>query len=297
MRLRRPLVSTVLVTGASGFVGSQAVAALRRRGAVVREATGTEDLLDHTVRRRLVEEAGATHLLHLAWTTAHGRFWSDPDNLAWSSASLDLAQRFAAAGGTRVVFGGSCAEYDWSVADGPLDERTSPQVPATLYGTAKLATRSLLEAWGAVAGVSVASGLLFFLYGPREQSGRLVPSVITSLLAGRRVAATDGSQVRDFLHVEDAGEALAALVLCEVTGPVNVASGVGARVAEVVSTLGELFGRRDLLDLGALTRPANDPPRLVASTTVLDERVGRPAPRSLHDGLSETVAWWRERAG
>ena len=62
-----------------------------------------------------------------------------------------------------------------------------------------------------------------------------------------------------------------------------------------MSLLAELAGRPDLLDVGALTRPAGDPPRLVGCTTLLDEPVGRPAPRELREGLAETVAWWRER--
>ncbi len=286
---------TVLVTGATGFVGRQAVAALERRGLAVHAASSTDDLLHPEARRRVVANAGATHLLHLAWTTEHGRFWTDPHNVDWAIASLDLARLFAATGGTRLVFGGSCAEYDWTVADAPLDELTSRRRPATLYGTAKLATGDLLEAWGRAAGVSVARGLLFFLYGPGEQPGRLVPSVISPLLAGERVATSEGTQVRDFIHVEDAGEALAALVLGEVTGPVNIASGTGHAVAEVASLLAELTGRPDLLDVGALPLRAGDPPRLVGRTTVIDEHVGRPAPRDLRTGLAETITWWRER--
>ena len=284
----------VLVTGATGFVGVQASAALERRGATVRSVSSAQDLLDPDSRRRVVEDAGATHLLHLAWVTQHGQFWSDPRNLDWAVASLDLARLFAASGGTRLVFGGSCAEYDWSAADSPLDELTSTRGPASLYGTAKLATGDLLQGWSRVAGVSVARGLLFFLYGPGEQPGRLVPGVIRRLLAGERVAVTDGTQVRDFLHVEDAGEALAALTLSDVTGPVNIASGSGHRVADLASILAELAGRPDLLDLGALPRPVNDPQALVARTALLDERVGRPAPRDLRAGLIETMAWWRE---
>lgn len=285
----------MLVTGATGFVGRQAVAALRRRGAAVRVVNSADNLLDPDARRRIIEDSGATHLLHLAWTTEHGRFWNDPHNLDWTIASLDLARLFAGNGGIRLVFGGSCAEYDWTVTEMPLDELASMRRPATLYGSAKLATGDLLEAWGKVVNVSVARGLLFFIYGPGEQPGRLVPSVVTSLLAGKRVATTDGSQIRDFLHVEDVGEALAALVLSDVTGAVNIASGLGYRVADVVILLAELAGRPDLLDLGSRPRPADDPQRVVGCTTVLDDRVGRPAPRDLRMGLAETVAWWRER--
>ena len=147
-------------------------------------------------------EVEPTHLLHLAWNAEPGRYWTTPENLAWVQASLALYRAFAAGGGRRAVFAGTCAEYDWSRAAVCREDET-PLAPATLYGAAKQGLGSTLCAHGAEHGPSTAWGRVFFLYGPREHPQRLVPAVVRGLLARERVAVTHGRQVRDFMHVAD----------------------------------------------------------------------------------------------
>jgi UDP-glucose 4-epimerase len=67
----------------------------------------------------------------------HGAFWTSPANALWRKASADLVRRFRAAGGTRIVALGTCAEYD-ATAPGPWDEARRIS-PATPYGQAKAA--------------------------------------------------------------------------------------------------------------------------------------------------------------
>ena len=66
---------------------------------------------------------------------------------------------------------------------------------------------------------------IFFLYGPHEPPGRLIPSVIQALLKGEFARCSHGRQIRDFLYVEDVAEAFVALLDSDITGPVNIASG------------------------------------------------------------------------
>jgi nucleoside-diphosphate-sugar epimerase len=301
-------MSCVLVTGATGFVGRSAIAALRLRGhevlGVARTATDdvkvhawhTANLLDPSAVPKLVRDAHASHLLHLAWTTKHSWFWSDPANLAWARATCGLVDAFAEAGGIRVVMTGSCAQYDWAVeaigASGLACETVTPRRPVTLYGHAKQATTDLLETWSTETGMSYATALLFFPYGPYEKPERLVPSVTRSLLAGEPALVTAGTQIRDFIHVDDCGAALAALVDSEVTGAVNIGSGQGSSVADVANTIARIIGREDLLRIGTL--PSSDEgPRVVASTTRLYNEVGLAPRYDLETGLRDTIEWWR----
>jgi nucleoside-diphosphate-sugar epimerase len=303
-------VRRVLVTGASGFVGSRALAPLRKRGfevhAVARRppaAPGASaadvrwhaaDLLDAPQRRAVAAAVGASHLLHLAWYAEPGAFWTAPENAAWVSATVALAEEFAAAGGRRAVVAGSCAEYDWS-APQPLRE-DAPLAPATLYGVAKDATRRVVAALGDRLGFETAWGRVFFVYGPGEDERRLVASVARALLAGERAATSAGAQVRDFVHVADVAAAFAALVDGGVTGAVNVASGKGVAVRALAELIARAAGRPDLLDVGALPARAGDPPALVAEVTRLRDEVGFVPSIGLEEGVRETVAWWRERA-
>lgn len=280
----------VLVTGGSGFIGCHAVPLLRQRGFEVHVVGRDQaDLLSPGVPASVVTEIQPTHLLHLAWNATPGRFWNAPDNLDWVAASLALHRAFAAVGGKRAVFAGTCAEYDGS--DDLLDERTSPCAPATPYGIAKDTLRRLLMTFP--CGISVAWGRIFHLYGPHEARARLVPEVVTSLLAGRPALCGEGLIERDFMHVADVAAALVALLASEVEGPVNIASGVCCPVREVINKIASQLEQPGLVRLGARTSSSAEPQRIAALVNRLRDDVGFQPAHSLDEGLADTIAWWR----
>jgi nucleoside-diphosphate-sugar epimerase len=201
--------------------------------------------------------------------------------------------RFIAAGGRRCVIAGSCTEYDWS-GSGPLSEARTPLRPATPYGEAKAATFRAVTARATAAGLAYAHARLFFSYGPYEQPQRLVPLIVRALLRGEPARLTAGTQVRDFLDVRDLGRCLALLLASEVEGAVNVACGEGVSVARIAGLLGEMIGRRDLIQLGSMSLPREEPPSVVADISRLATEVGAGPEIGLERGLSDSVAWWRE---
>jgi nucleoside-diphosphate-sugar epimerase len=295
----------VLVTGASGFIGRHSLRFLVEQGyevhAVARGAVpaiaGVEthacDLLDDRAAAALVRTVRPSHLLHFAWYAVPGKFWTAPENLDWAAASQRLLRVFAETGGRRAVLAGSCAEYDWSQA--VLSEANTPLAPRTLYGSSKNEMRRFLEQATPELGVSWAWGRIFWLYGPHEAPGRLVSDAIAGLLAGRRIAVSEGTQQRDFLHVDDVARAFAALVDNDFTGALNVASGVPVAVRDLLQRLGKLLDREALIDFGARATPPDDPPSLAADVARLTHQVGFKPRYDLDQGLAQTVDWWRRR--
>jgi nucleoside-diphosphate-sugar epimerase len=296
----------VLVTGASGFIGRRTLAPLAERGFEVHGAgRGSKapagapgevawhsaDLLDASSRRALVESVGASDLLHLAWYAEPGAFWAAAENALWVAATVGLVDEFAAAGGTRATLAGTCAEYDWS-APQPLAENAR-LAPATFYGVCKDATRRVAEGLAERAGIELAWGRIFFLYGPAEHPARLVAAVARALVAGQRAPTSAGGQRRDFLHADDVAGAFAALVASDVSGAVNVASGEAVAVGAVVRAIADAAGRPDLLDIGAIERRPGDPDAIVADVRRLRDEVGWSPRIGLADGLAATVDWWR----
>jgi nucleoside-diphosphate-sugar epimerase len=250
------------------------------------------DLLDAARVSSLLAEVQPTHLLHCAWYAIPGKYWTARENFRWVEASLHLLQEFAAAGGQRVVGVGSCAEYDWDY--GYCVERRTPLNPATTYGVCKHALQLMLDAFCRQANLSGAWGRLFFLYGAHEYEQRLVASVIRSLLREQPALCSHGRQVRDFLYIEDAAGALVALLDAdEVTGAVNIASGVPVTLRQVIGEIAAQLQRPDLIQLDALPAPVNEPRLLLADVARLREEV-RWSPRyDLAEGLAETIKWWK----
>jgi len=299
-------VSRVLITGASGFIGQHALAPLLAAGHEV-HALSTRprrqpadvtwhqaNLLDQASVAALIRQVRAERLLHLAWFAEPGRFWRSVENVRWVEATLRLLRTFREQGGDRAVVAGTCAEYDWSEG-GILDEATSPLMPTTLYGTSKHATQLVSTAYAREAGLELAWGRVFFLYGPGEQPKRMVPSLATALLAGREAPATSGTQVRDFMHVADVAAAFAMLLDSPVQGPVNIASGDGIEVRDLIELVANAAGRRDLVRLGALEQREGEPASIVAAVDRLRREVGFLPSMTLGDGIESTVAWWRSR--
>src|SRR5262245_8969785 len=169
----------VLVTGASGCIGRHVVPALVARGWEVHALTSgrtpglaeapqaslgaeadrsspdtagakaevtwhTGDLLRAGDAEAIVRAAAPTHLIHLAWYIAPGRWAAAPENFEWVQASLALVRAFKAHGGVRVVTAGSCLEYDWRY--GYCSETLTPCTPHTIYGTCKHALQMLVAA-------------------------------------------------------------------------------------------------------------------------------------------------------
>ena len=290
----------VLVTGATGFVARQVLAPLAALGFEVHGVTRgappgphwhQSDLLDEAEARALLRDLRPAVLVHAAWYVEHGRFWTAPENRDWLEASTALFAQAAEAGTRRILGLGTCAEYADQAPDSaaPWPE-TRPIAPATPYGQAKAELARRLAALAEARGVSAAWARLFLMFGPGEAEGRLVPSVMRALLAGREANCASGRPVRDFAATDYLGRALAALAASAVTGPVNVAAGEGHAIAAVVGLIGRLAGRPELIRLGALPDRPGETPHMVADTARLRTEAGFTERHDLEAGLARLLA-------
>ena len=282
-------MTRVLITGASGFVGSHCLRELVSRGsdiyAVGRTAPGQSqkgvvwlrrDLRDPEQAVDIVAKVRPDFLLHCAWIATPGVYASSPENVDWLQSTAAMAVAFGAHGGRRFVGIGTSAEYDSS--DEPCLEDKTPIRPHTIYGKCKAASWLAIQAAAQQHGFSAAWGRLFLPYGPGDSPHRLIPTVINSILAGKPVNTTGGLQKRDFIYAPDAGALFAALLFSEETGEFNVGSGQGSTVREVVEYVAAACGNIELVHFGARPTPHGDPPTLVAemNKTRVRTRLVRP---------------------
>jgi nucleoside-diphosphate-sugar epimerase len=296
----------ILVTGATGLIGRHALPALVKRGFVVdalqhhapaqAEAVvrwHQADLLEPAQIHRLVAEVGAFHLLHFAWYAMPKDYRTSSENLRWVQATIELVRAFREAGGERAVVAGTCFEYD--LRYGFCSEALTPLYPATLYGVCKNSLDQILTAYSKQSGLSLAWSRIFFLYGPFEPPGRLVSSVAAGLLRREPVNCSHGNQLRDFTHVVDIADAIAALTDSAVQGAVNIASGRAVPLRDIIYGLADELGGHDLIKLGAIQVPADDPPMIVADIHRLRDEVGWQPSITLKEGLADTARWWSAR--
>ena len=295
----------VLVTGATGFIGKVCLPLLLKNGYEVHAVSSKNDqtqrgnvcwhranLHDTKDVESMISKIQPTHLLHLAWYTEHKKYWASLENHDWVQASFALVQAFRKYGGRKSLIAGTCAEYDWS--QGVCSEDITPLLPASLYGACRNELRQKIEVFSKDTGLSSAWGRIFFTYGPSEHPNRLVSSVISSLLQGKMIPCSDGSQQRDFLFVEDVASAFVAILENDFEGAINIGSGTAIRVRDVISAISNKIGRDDLVEFAKLPLPANEPALLVADVKKLKERIGWSAEYDLSRGLDKTIQWWRD---
>lgn len=298
----------MLVTGPSGFIGSQVVRGLVADGhdviALARPQSSLERLADvegrFAVKRWEPEDgtlAGALGswrpdgCIHLAWYAVPGKYLDAPQNVDSMVYAIRLLDELARAGCGHVVMTGTCAEYD---ADTGYLREDSPTRPSTLYAAAKLATGLVCGQRASQVGVGFSWARVFYLYGPHEDSRRMVPSLIRALLEGVEFPATAGDQVRDYLHVEDVAAALCKIALNGVGGTYNVCSGEPITVRRFMMEVARTVGRPELVRFGALA-PGGWQPAFVCGDNERLRSIGWEPGHTLNEGIADTVAWWKDQ--
>lgn len=248
----------ILVTGGAGFIGSHVVDAFVAAGHAVAVAdnlsTGSRTWLNpkasfHAVdlRSARLDEVFAAErpeaVAHLAAQAAVGRSVVDPAfdasvNIAGGLNLLDCCRRF----GVRRMIYSSSGGAGYGDTDAIPTPEEHPSRPASPYGITKVAIEQYVEALGPLWGMRGVSLRYANIYGPRQNpqgEAGVIAIFCHRLLSGQPLTINgDGGQTRDFVHVEDVARAnVLALERGEVTGPLNIATGVETSVTEIAEAL------------------------------------------------------------
>ncbi len=308
-------MARVLITGASGFIGSNLTRACLKRGdevsVILRPCSSTGRIADIASRVGLyrldVTDARALHsclakarpeiVFHVG---ARTRFENRPDlqDLADSveenvSPLIALLSALAACDCPPRTFvrTGTIAEY--GDCPTPFTE-TERERPGGSYAASLLAGTHYLEMAQPRLPFFAVTARLALTYGPGQSESFLIPRAITQLLAGQKVSVRSPLDRRDLIHVDDVTTALMMLGdNPEGAGPVvNVGTGDSPTVAEVMRTLIKLTDAD--VDLVKFSDQVRDPVELIVSAERIRERLGWSAEIKLQDGLERTVKWARE---
>jgi len=311
-------MSTYLVTGGAGFIGSNIVGELVRRGETVRVldnlATGHIENLAPLKQKIAWHEAdirnlesirpdfeGVDYVIHLAAIPSVPRSVADP--LTSNSVNIDgtlnvlLAARDASA--KRLVFAASSAAY----GDDPVLPRVESQGPRPLspYALTKLAGEYYCRIFTRVYGLETVALRYFNIFGPRQSPDSPYSGVLSLFIAAYRGGQTptifgDGEQSRDFTYVENAVDAtLRACTAPDAAGTViNVGTGERHTLNEMIASLNGIFG--------AQVTPRYEAPRTGdvqhshADISLARKLLGYEPKVRFEEGLKKTVDWFRSTA-
>jgi nucleoside-diphosphate-sugar epimerase len=302
----------VLVTGATGFIGSHMARRLVTEGAEVSVFMRTSsdpcllaDVLDrvavHEVDICEEDAVGAAMMqicpdvvFHLAAIGMSEPFVSPPVAVRVNvQGTLHLLEAARKCGVRRFVHSGTAYEYgDAATGDTPNQEVLDP---VNTYAASKAAARAFVRLYARIYGLPTVNMRLFAVYGPGQPPKTLISSAVCAALEDRDFPMTPGEQMRDFVFVGDVVEGyLRAAVAAGVEGvSIDMGTGRACKIRKVVTKLFEMSGSRGKPLVGALPYRPSETMKQVADTHVARELLDWQATTSLEDGLRQTIDWYR----
>jgi dTDP-glucose 4,6-dehydratase len=170
--------------------------------------------------------------------------------------------------------------------------------PRGVYDEAKRFAEAMTMAYHRTHGVDTRIARIFNTYGPRMRldDGRVVPNFIGQALRGEPLTVYgDGSQTRSFCYVSDLIEGIYRLLMSDYTEPVNIGNPSEMTILQLAELINEMTGNPAGIVLKPERRIKGDPqtrqPDITRARTVL----GWVPQVDLHDGLRETIAYFRKR--
>lgn len=304
----------VLVTGASGFIGSHLTRRLVDASCEVHALTSAVssvyptrlvDLRDRiTLHEGSLTDRGALEgiaatarpdvVFHLGAYTHVGKSWQRVDECIQVNVqgTVNLLMALAPVGYRRFVNMGTSEIYgDIAV---PFRETAQPQ-PVSPYSVSKYAAEEYCRLFAESRGWPIVRLRPFNAYGPAQSPDRVIPEIISRALRGEPIRMTQGRQTREFNYVGDLVEGLlAAATVPGIDGQLlNLGCGEDVSIRDLASTILDLLGNPIEAQFGAIPDRPTEIWEMRCDPARARDLLGYTATTSLRDGLATTIEWYR----
>jgi GDP-L-fucose synthase len=301
------LSGRLVVTGGGGFLGTQVVSWLRRRGAgeIFVPRSDQFNLVEREACRQVVERAET--VIHLAAKVGGIGFnRENPGSLFFENLMMgaQLMEEARVEGVKKFVAVGTVCAYP-KFTPVPFHEddlwNGYPEETNAPYGLAKKMLLVQAQAYRQQYGFNAIYLLPVNLYGPGDnfdpRSSHVIPALIRKIFNAKQnnddavEVWGDGSASREFLYVDDAAEAIGlATERYEGTEPVNIGAGREITIKDLVHTISDLIGFKGQIRWDT-TKP-NGQPRRALDVSRAESAFGFKARTDFETGLRRTIDWW-----
>lgn len=302
----------VLITGATGFVGANLLRRLLKRECEVyilmrnisnawRISDVMEnvhqvdvDLRDEKKIYTAMAEVRPEIIFHFANAGVYGGKSASDRELAEVNfiGLINLLSALDAISYKAFINIGSSSEY--GPKDTPMKESDVCE-PASAYGVSKLAATNYASFVAKAKDRPIITLRLFSPYGPYDDSRRLIPKVIHSLIEKEDLILTNPHAKRDYVFIDDVIDLLekAPLKANALRGEVfNVGAGVECEIGEVVSLIIGRIGGGAQVEWGAMLAHPGESPRWQADISKTSRAFGWEPRHSLEGGVRKTIDWF-----
>jgi len=304
----------VLVTGASGFIGSHLTRKLLAVGAEVHAVTSVvssvypirlvelrddirlheASLDDRSAMEATVAAAKPAYIFHLGAYTHVGKSWQRVDECIQTNiqGTVNLLQ---ALGGNyeRFIYTGTSEIY--GDVEVPFRE-TGPVNPVSPYSVAKYAGEHYCRLFHQSYGWPIVRVRPFNAYGPAQSPDRVVPEIIGRGLRGQELKMTKGLQTRELNYVEDLADAFVQVATTPgIDGELfNLGGGEEVSMRDLATRILTIMGSSVEPQFGAMPERPTEIMRMYCDNTKVRERVGWQPTTPLDEGLAKTIEWFRD---
>jgi dTDP-glucose 4,6-dehydratase len=306
-----------VVTGGAGFIGSHLCRRLLADGYEVicldNMLTGAQDNVQRLealsgfrfVHADITDELPVTGpvdlVVHLACPASPRDYAAHPiETLSVGSLGTHQALRLADDNNARFLLASTSEVYGEPLVH-PQDEsywgNVNPIGPRAVYDEAKRYAEALTAAYRRTRRTNTAIIRIFNVYGPqmRRGDGRAVPTLIEQALDGEPLTVTgDGYQTRSLCYIDDLIDGVIRMLRSDYPGPINIGNPQEITIRALAAAIVELSGSSSHIEY--IPRPPDDPTRRCPDIALARQCLGWDPQVALSEGLSRTIAWFRNRS-
>jgi len=311
------LTKRTLITGAAGFIGSHLVDYLLARD---HEVIGMDNfitgnprnlshignprftLVEHNVTEEIRIDGPLDYILHFASPASPIDYLELPiQTLKVGSLGTHKTLGVAKAKNAAFLLASTSEVYGDPLVHPQTEDywgNVNPIGPRGVYDEAKRFAEAMSVAYRRYHSVNVKVARIFNTYGPRMRvrDGRAIPAFVSQALTGEPITVFgDGQQTRSFCFVEDLVEGLCRLLFSEHPGPVNIGNPAEMTMLELANVIVEMTGSKSEITFKPL--PEDDPKIRQPDITLANKLLDWSPKVSLEDGLTQTIAYFRQALG